>query len=259
MKKILIATTALVALAAAPAVAADLAVKAPLYKAPPPVAYFSWTGCYVGGNVGGVWVNKDFALDGFTTPLGVGGPGFLAGGYGSHTASSVIGGVQGGCDYQFAGGFVIGIAGDYDWTGAKAQHADPFTPLLDTLSSNTTSLASVTARIGYAWDRFLGYVKGGGAWERDNYSWFNTANPAILYGSGSETRGGWTVGVGGEYAFTNWVSAFAEYDYYNFGTRTVGFTTPTVAIANFDIKETKSVFKVGLNFRWGAGPVVARY
>ena len=30
--------------------------------------------------------------------------------------------------------------------------------------SNVKSLASVTGRVGYTWDRFLGYVKGGGAW-----------------------------------------------------------------------------------------------
>jgi outer membrane immunogenic protein len=257
MKKILVATTALVALAAAPAVAADLAVKAPpVYKAPPPIAYFSWTGCYVGGNVGGVWVNKDFALTGVAvSPFG--GVNFNPIGVGSHTASSFIGGVQAGCDYQFAGGFVIGIAGDYDWTGAKGSHVDPFTGLT-TLQSNTKSLASVTGRVGYAWDRFLGYVKGGGAWERDDYQWFLTANPGLFPFSASETRSGWTVGVGGEYAFTNWISGFAEYDYYDFGTRNVGFVLGPVTLAT-NVKETKSVFKVGLNFRWGAGPVVARY
>src|SRR4051812_27209500 len=58
MKKILLATVALTALAAQ-AMAADMPVKAPAYKAPPP-AVFSWTGCYVGGNVGGLWVNKEW-------------------------------------------------------------------------------------------------------------------------------------------------------------------------------------------------------
>jgi len=30
-------------------------------------------------------------------------------------------------------------------------------------------LASVTGRIGYSWDRFLGYVKAGGAREESSY------------------------------------------------------------------------------------------
>src|SRR5215471_309512 len=92
MKKILLTSVALVALVA-PAAAADLAVRpAPVaYKAPPPIVVYSWTGCYVGGNGGGAWVNKDFALDNVATPFG----GVASAnpiGLGSHTASSGIGG-----------------------------------------------------------------------------------------------------------------------------------------------------------------------
>ena len=65
----------------------------------------------------------------------------------------------------------------------------------------------------------------------------------------SLTRSGWTVGIGGEYAFTNFVSGFVEYDYYNFGDRDVLFTGNTFSTFTFDIKETKSVVKVGLNLR----------
>jgi outer membrane immunogenic protein len=255
MKKILLATVALTALVAAPAMAADLA--RPVYKAaPPPVVYaYSWTGCYVGGNGGGVWVHKDYALTGVGI-AGFGGVNFPAIGMGSHDASSGIGGVQVGCNYQFAGGWVIGIQADYDWMRANGSHTDPFTNLT-TLTNNAKSLGSVTGRIGYAWDRFLGYVKGGGAWERDDYAWFFTAAPGVAL-TGSETRGGWTVGIGGEYAFTDWLTGFAEYDYYGFGTRTVGLTFSPLT-ANFDIKENKSVAKVGLNFKFGGSPVVAKY
>jgi outer membrane immunogenic protein len=121
------------------------------------------------------------------------------------------------------------------------------------------SLASVTGRVGYAWDRLLGYVKGGGAWERDEYTVFDAATRTIQ-GTARETRGGWTVGVGGEMAFTDWLSGFVEYNYYDFGSRRNTFITPggaTFGIA--DIKEHKSVVKVGLNLRWGSGPVVAKY
>src|SRR5215471_18802464 len=97
MKKIVLATLALAALTAAPAMAADLAVKAPMYKAPPPIPVFSWTGCYIGGNIGGVWAHKEWTnTDPFFFP-GVAG-------WGTHDQSSFIGGFQGGCDYQFAGG-----------------------------------------------------------------------------------------------------------------------------------------------------------
>src|SRR5206468_11445253 len=52
MKKLFLVSAALGALIAAPAMAADLRVKAPVY--PPPVAY-SWTGCYVGAHTGWGW------------------------------------------------------------------------------------------------------------------------------------------------------------------------------------------------------------
>jgi outer membrane immunogenic protein len=245
MKKILLATIALGALAAAPAMAADL--RTPAY-APPPMYIYSWTGCYIGGNVGGLWARKEwFDHD----------PGSITFGQsdGTHDPSGFIGGFQGGCDYQFAGGFVIGIAGDYDWAHASASNASILFPGF-TNHTRVNSLASVTGRIGYAWDRFLGYVKGGGAWERDEHDYSNGA----LIGTAATTRSGWTVGIGGEYAFTNWLTGFAEYDYYDFGTRDILFVQNDGFTFNYGIKETKSVFKVGLNARWGGGgPVVGRY
>ena len=70
--------------------------------------------------------------------------------------------------------------------------------------------------------------------------------------------GGWTVGIGAEYAFTDWISGFVEYDYYDFGTRSVAFPADLVTF-NVDIRERKNVAKIGLNLRFGSGPVVARY
>ena len=251
MKKLLLATVALTALIAAPAMAADLSVKAPVYKAAPRVYIFIWTGCYVGANAGGLWVKKDW-ID--RTP----GDPLIGQSYGGHDANSFLGGLQAGCNYQFAGGWVIGIQGDYDWTDAKGSNANVlFAGTTD--RTRVRSLASVTGRLGYAWDRFLGYVKGGGAWERDNYDFVITATGVVI-ASASETRGGWTVGIGGEYAFTDWLSGFAEYDYYDFGTRSNTFTVVGTGVTfPTDIKETKSVFKVGLNARFGYSPVVAKY
>jgi outer membrane immunogenic protein len=232
--------------------AADLRVKAPLYKAPPPIELFSWTGCYVGGHVGGLWARKEWInADARLAPLGIS--------YGSHDADSVLGGFQGGCNYQ-VGSWVFGIQGDYAWTDARGDNVNAVLmqgQLRD--QSRIRSLASVTGRVGYAWDRFLGYVKGGGAWERDNYDVLSVIG-GVVQASAAETRGGWTVGIGAEYAFSNWLSAFAEYDYYDFGTRSNIFTFPNGGVATtIDIKETKSVFKVGLNARWGWGPVIAKY
>ncbi len=97
-------------------------------------------------------------------------------------------------------------------------------------------------------------MKGGGAWERDRYSTAILATGAIE-ATFAETRGGWTVGVGGEYAFTNFMSAFVEYGYYNFGTRTDTFNLVAGGNINYSIKETKNVILGGINFRWNGAAV----
>ena len=264
MKKILLAATAMT-LVATSAMAADMRypvrrpAPAPAYV-PPPVPYSSWTGCFVGGHVGGLWSEKDWTVNAAD-------PFFLPGrSFGSHDANSWLGGVQVGCDYQFAGGFVIGIQGDYAWTDAEGTSHDALnTPFFGSAISNRSridSLASLTGRLGYAFGTsFLGYVRGGGAWESDDYEIFVTGTGRSLAGA-SETRSGWTVGVGGEYKFTPWVSGFVEYNYYDFGTRANSLFTPGGFLFDVvDVKETKSVAKVGLNFRFGAGggPLYARY
>ncbi len=244
MKKVLLTTAALAALMTAPAMAADLARPAPVYVPPAAVVVplFTWTGCYVGGNVGGIWAKTDWNDT-------------ILGDFGSNTASGAIGGFQGGCNYQI-GGFVLGLQGDYDWTSATNDNANvlvPGVPAGFADHSHIKSLASVTGRVGYAWDRFLGYVKGGGAWVQSDYS-FLVGGAAVA--TASATNSGWTIGVGGEYAFSNWLTGFVEYDYYNFKNSNSGTLACTaaacgVAISNLGVTTEMSVIKAGLNFKFG--------
>jgi outer membrane immunogenic protein len=237
MKKMLLAGTALLTVVSSSAMAADMRpAPAPVYtKAPMMAPLFTWTGCYVGGNAGGLWAKKDL-----TNAMQF--PGVAEG---SIDISSWLAGAQVGCNYQVST-WVFGIQGDYDWTNASATASDRlFLGVTDQV--NIKSVASVTGRVGYAWDRFLFYVKGGGAWEADNY---RGSNAAGFVSTASETRTGWTFGGGGEYAFTDWLTGFVEYDYYDFGTKsnTLVGTLPTTAV---NIKETKSVAKAGINFKFG--------
>jgi outer membrane immunogenic protein len=239
MKSRFLAGLAVTALVGGSANAADLARPAPIYQ-PPAIAYFTWTGCYIGGNVGVLWANTDW-IDRIP-----GDPAFGAD-FGSHTASGAIGGVQAGCNYQ-VGVWVLGLQGGYDWTNASGNNANFLAAALSD-QTQVKTLASVTGRVGYAWDRFLGYVKAGGASVRRSYS--------VFFGGGtiataSETRGGWTVGIGGEYAFLEWLTGFVEYDYYNFGsggnTLACAGCGLFAAAVPFNVTTNINVFKVGLNF-----------
>ena len=83
---------------------------------------------------------------------------------------------------------MVGIQGDYDWADATGSGTHSTLATL-TDQSHIGGIASVTGRVGYAWDRFLGYVKGGGAWDRDSYLQFFPATGAT-FASASETRAG---------------------------------------------------------------------
>ena len=90
-----------------------------------------------------------------------------------------------------------------------------------------------------------------GAWERDDY-WATTIILGTAY-TARVTRSGWMIGIGGEYAFTNVLSGFVEYNYFDFGTRQIAFTPQVAGLgpAFADVTETKSVVRAGLNVRFG--------
>jgi outer membrane immunogenic protein len=224
------------------ATAADLRRPAPYQAppAPPPPPVFSWTGCYVGANIGGGWAKKSANdVTGFVT-------GIPGADLGSHTASGVIGGGQIGCDYQ-AGIWVFGVQGMFEGSGMEGSNTQP-SGLLVT-NTSIPWLATVTGRVGItAAPRVLVYAKGGGAWVRDDFSL--TAGGTTV-ASSSTTPSGWTVGGGVEWAFAgNW-SAFAEYNYLDFGTSGVTFTSAAGSFP-IDIKQDINSFMVGINYRFGA-------
>jgi outer membrane immunogenic protein len=215
---------------------------------------WNWTGCYAGGQADGLWGQSTKWI--VRTPGGA----FANQSLGGHEVDSWGGGAQAGCDYQFAGGFVTGLRGDYAFMGGGGSHASAH-EFGVSYHSYVESLASVTGRVGYVWGRFLGYVRGGAAWERDKYSattiFLGTAHTA------DETLPGWTVGIGGEYAFTDFLSGFFEYSYYDFGTHRISFNPQLSGLrpAFADVQETRSVVRAGLNFHfWSyAAPVALRY
>src|SRR5215831_20539160 len=86
------------------AAAADLGapppppVKAPVYVPPP----FSWTGFYIGGNIGGAWAQHTVTDSFFGQTFDTG------------TSNGVfIGGGQLGFNYEFGGGFILGVETEF--------------------------------------------------------------------------------------------------------------------------------------------------
>jgi outer membrane immunogenic protein len=220
MKSSFLVSLGLVSLSAGPVIAADLPVKA----APPPALY-NWSGCYGGGHFGSLFEQSDWAA------------------LGSHSATGLAVGGQLGCNYQIST-WVFGIQGDAAWSNLSGTHADQVNAGL-TDQTKIDLLSSVTARFGYAWDRMLFYAKGGGAWTHENYQ-IQFADTAT-FASASDTRSGWTVGGGFEYAITNNFSMFFEYDFYDFGTQTISFASVT---GSSDIRERDSLVKVGANWKF---------
>lgn len=260
MKKIVTAAAlagTLAALAVTPALAADMLVK----KAPPPprAPVWSWTGFYVGANIGGGWANTDWFEDAFGSGGG-GPPGFEDG---LAHSPGVLGGGQIGFDYQ-NGWAVFGIQADADAAGIRGS-TGCFPEVFGIPQSCTTkidALGTVTGRFGVAFDRTLLYVLGGFAWEHERLN-----NPGFIPGGVSfnpefsGTRSGATVGAGIEWALAgNW-SAFVQYNYLGFGKRALVLreNDPAVALvvgSSFTeiIHEDVQVIKAGVNYRFNWGP-----
>jgi outer membrane immunogenic protein len=258
MKKALLAGAALAALTigALPAAAADLATR-PVYKAPVavPVAY-NWSGFYIGGHVGYGWGEKDWDQT-FTTP------GFGAA-FPNRSTSNVdgfLGGGQVGINWQ-SGMWVFGLEGDFSWTDADGCGRQSISPGFNNCTS-VNWYATATGRLGVAFDRSLLYVKGGAAFVDEDHFVANTVFPTGGATSTSNTRTGWTVGGGLEYAlWDNW-SAKIEYNFMDFGTDNRAFTYTGINAGlteRYDIDQQVHVVKFGVNYRfnWGA-PIVAKY
>ena len=242
---------AAIGLAASQASAADLPRKAPAYvpPAPPPL---TWTGCYIGANVGGAWGR--FELD---TPVGEV----------SRSGAGFAGGGQIGCDYQFAGGWVIGFRNMFDGTTNSRDRAFTVTGPIGLVSATGTSEISMrwfdalTGRIGYSWQpNSLLYFQGGAVWARVEADLALTTTvlgvTTVTGGSASTTKTGWTIGGGWEYRFSPQWSVFIEGNYYDFGSRDRTIVTPVgTACAGagcaFSTKVTAASALVGVNYRFG--------
>lgn len=210
-------------LLAGPALAADLGRPPPVYKAPP-VPVFSWTGWYIGGNLGYGWgTNTDPVV---TSNFATIGPGAFA----NLKPKGLIGGGQIGYDWQMSPNFVLGLVADFQGADIKDTGTVPVAFVIPgvvaiatttTLSEKLDSLGTGRVRAGLTYNNWLFYGSGGVAYGNVK-STVDFGN--VIDGSRSENRIGWAGGGGVNYAMTpNWIVG-ADYLHYDLGrTSVTGF------------------------------------
>jgi outer membrane immunogenic protein len=240
VRKILMSTVVLFG-AMSVAAAADLPTQKgpPVYAPPPPI--FTWTGVYIGGQLGYEWGHAGtFVATGPST-----GP------FPGMNPSGVVGGGHVGYNYQF-GQFVAGLEGDVNGAGYGASNT------FGGVGYSTSEYinGSVRGRLGVAWDRALIYATGGAAFG----DFTNSFGTATGTNSLNTTRVGWTVGGGVEYALDNNWSLRAEYRYTDYGR--LNEYSPTALVGAVSQHETDNRVQAGFSYKFdlgGPAPVAAKY
>jgi len=270
MKFRLLTGISITAIMAGSAFAADM----PLKAAPAPYVTYDWSGFYIGGVIGGGWTRTDTSTPGLGDAVTILGVPVVQ----TTDSSGFIGGIEGGDRYQF-GKLVIGWEADMVWGNNNATSISSFspTPGLFTVSraitADTKWVGTATSTVGIAHDRWLIYGKAGIAWAKTDYTdnWAIDITGAgagvigvgpgtfpLFSGTGSTSSSnqvGWTVGTGVEWAIWNNWSIKAEYDYLDFGNKTVAINGSVLpGIVNFPaslgIENTQHInqFKFGVNW-----------
>jgi outer membrane immunogenic protein len=215
------------------------------YPVSPPI---NWGGVYIGLNGGyglgqSVWNNS----------------------FGSTGAFAVDGGVFGGTlgiNYAGFGDWVLlGLEGDFDWSGATGSGNCSIVVAFpgSTCQTRIDWLSTFRFRAGYTWSHFLLYATAGGA-----VGDFRISTQPSGFGHNPTSPLGWTAGVGAEYLFTDAISAKLEYLYVNLGTigcptattTPAGVPVPVSALCNADtlgggkVSFTENLIRAGVNYKF---------
>lgn len=240
----LVCVIALLIAAWSPASAADLGDYNRSYKDPAepivvPSNYFSWTGFYIGGHLGYAWGStSSFNRPGLGNGDAFDGPidGFDMDPHGW------MGGATLGYNWQ-SDAFVFGLEADIGYLGAEEYERNAF----GFAEADYGGYGTLTARIGYADDRWLFYSKGGLAFA-DVENSAGAITGGLIDGTDftrdREVKTGWTLGLGVEYAFQRNLSMKAEYLYMDFGDDRTGNLDGDVFVHENDLH----TLKVGLNY-----------
>jgi len=208
IKSILLASTVVLS-----GISGAHAADAIVYEEPAPVVaapVFSWTGGYLGGQIGYGWGKSRFSSyddeDGYYA-LNTKPDGFL-------------GGLYAGYNFDMGNNFVLGIDGDITYNNLK-DSASIFDEDLGEVANVESKLrwsGAIRARAGYAIDRLMPYIAGGIAFGSVKNSATGLGIDDNIYTvSQSKTLTGWTAGAGVDYAATDNVILRLEYRYTDYG------------------------------------------
>lgn len=277
MVRRILVIVALFAFAFGHAAAADLPVKSvPKARVAAPAPY-SWSGFYVGANVGRGWSDGWHATTNELPSPGAFGALPLSF---SQNGSGVIAGGQIGYNWQFAPSWALGIEADLSRLHIDADAVATVLTLggaplncaggqpscgIAMMNRDLHWVGTVRGRLGYVWDRWLVYFTGGFAYGRVSYNanFFNFTDqfPASF----ASTKTGWTIGGGLEYALPgtggNWTIR-GEYLFVNLGGASA--IAPEVPAAppfalRYDWNDTNvhiARFALNYKFDWGKAPAM---
>ena len=234
----LLGTVSVLALASA-ASAADIPARPVAVKAPPAVMAPTWTGPYVGLNLGVAWHKwrfQDIAGYGFD-------PGTVV--WADREASVTAGG-QIGYNYQIDR-TVVGLEADLNWLNAKDNTTIPTTafPGIGQFSTRLDWLGTLRVRAGITTSPTLWYLTGGLAAGHVRDTW-NVQNINFITSKG--TRVGWTAGGGVEHKFARNISGKVELLYVDLGHKTV--QNPASTFYRSDFKHSALIVRGGFNWSW---------
>lgn len=227
------------------AIAADMPVKTPVYKAPAAAAAYRWDGVYVGVAAGGNWGNTS------DTWVDSGDPANVGLQPDSHRMKGVLVGGTLGANWQ-SGSIVYGVEGDFSWTNKRGD-SNLNAPFNTDTNSETRErwIATVRARAGYATGRYLIFATGGGAFAEVKET---LTNPTLGVFTDSKTRAGWTAGGGVEAKINDRWSVKAEYLYVKLSDADYfpPFLSSNIGTVSNELHN--HIVRVGVNYRFGAAP-----
>jgi outer membrane immunogenic protein len=216
---------------------------ADLYTPMDPVP-FSWDGFYIGGHAGYGWGDKDWTL--IQNGEGATDCGQCGTSVTDYDVDGFVGGGQLGFNFQ-SGSFVFGGEVEFSGTGIDGSgswQAGGQFPGTRGAATDINWLLTVGPRLGIAMDRTLLYAEGGLAVADEDHTHVGANNTF----TGGETRTGWFIGAGAEYAFDDNWSARLEYNYIDLGSDDVTLTAANSNTAIFDIEQDLHIIKVGINY-----------